>query len=476
MTPNPPLTFRLVLVVGSLVIATLAAEVALRVWYRDQGRQTLGGPGGRQFEHDTIDGELRGRRDVGARAPGVPRIMVIGDSITYGLGVRDWRNTWPELLVRKLEAQGHPHQLAVFAVPGQDIPGHLEVMREWAERVAPDILIYQWYVNDIEAVSHRPDFSRPWQRAPWHETLRQRSYLYFILDIRVSQLLPPPLRSYVDYLLDDFAPGTMEWAEFERQFHEFAIRATHASRRRLMALYPQVPFRGQYALQPLHDRMRTLAGRHDLEIPPAAWVRSGASMMSDTAAPWKQVVTVPPRTEEGAIETPEYVFAGGPLSVVVVARRAPGEDDDNVATLQLIDAANGGIVGEGAIHLAGTPGALSSVTLSFTLPPDGFQRVRFRVKSSGRAGWSLAGIRVPVDYGFELLDLAQPLNRIATHASAFDAHPNEAAHRLMAEHIYESLAASPGDGDLPSPRGAAERRIERISDALRTDSTSNGHW
>jgi hypothetical protein len=112
--------------------------------------------------------------------------MVVGDSITYGLGVRDWRDTWPEVLARRLERELRPHEFAVFALPGQEMPQHAEVARRWAMRVSPDILIYQWYVNDIEDRRPRPDFKRPWHRSRWNEFLRQHSYFYFLIDHRLQ--------------------------------------------------------------------------------------------------------------------------------------------------------------------------------------------------------------------------------------------------------------------------------------------------
>ena len=441
MTRVPRIILRLVLLSAALAFAAGFAEAALRVWYRDQGRRTLGGPGGRQFDHETIDGELRGRRDVGAKTTGVPRIMVVGDSITYGLGVRDWRDTWPELLVRALEAEGRKHELAVFAAPGDDMPQHVAKIEEWLDRVRPDVFIYQWYVNDIEAIAHRPMATRAWQRWPWHRTLRNSSYLYFVADHRLSQLLPPPERTYVDYLLTDFAPGTLEWAEFERLFHQFAMRAAQAAPRRIIALYPQVPFRGAYPLQSLHDRMRTLAGAHQLEIPPAAWTRSGGGITADPAAPWRQVFAVPARAPGGVIETPEYLFPSGSLTIELVLANANGEEGtEAAATLQLVDAAANRVISAAPVHV-GRTGKLSPLTVRFVLEGPGLQRVRLRVQSRGEAAWGLATIRVPVDYGFEVVDLAQPLNALQTHASSFDAHPNEAAHRLIAEQLHAAFVS-----------------------------------
>ena len=43
----------------------------------------------------------------------------------------------------------------------------------------------------------------------------------------------------------------------------------------------------------------------------------------------------------------------------------------------------------------------------------------------------------------DVLDLAEPLNHFNTHASLFDAHPNEAAHRVIAEQVRRVLLRLP---------------------------------
>lgn len=438
MTRSRRLAFRVALTLLSLVFAAAVGEAALRVWYRDGGRRTLGGPGGHAFEHDTIDGELRGPRNLDAKRAGVPRLMVIGDSITYGQGVRDWRQTWPELLVEELERRGRPHERAVFAMPGHDMPQHVEALRQWGSRVDPDILIYQWYANDVEVMSHRPNATRSWQREPWHSTLRQWSYLYFSFDHYLAKVLPPPERTYVDYLLTDFVPGTLEWAEFERHFHEFAVRAKQVAPRRLMALYPQVPFREAYPLQPLHDRMRGLTGPHRLDIPPPAWTRNGGEMRSDREAPGKPVFAVREGNGSAAIVTADYVFEAGPLKVILDMHSA-ASDGAPVASLQVLDVETNQVLVESPVDATAAPGATRPMAMAVTIPGEGLRSVRFRVQSTGRGGWMLSGIGVPVDYGFETVDLTAPLNTFETHASAFDAHPNEAAQRVIAHEIGTAL-------------------------------------
>ena len=49
----------------------------------------------------------------------------------------------------------------------------------------------------------------------------------------------------------------------------------------------------------------------------------------------------------------------------------------------------------------------------------------------------------PVGHSYQdaIGDLTEALNTFDTHASSFDAHPNEAAHRVIAEQIYRALVA-----------------------------------
>ena len=151
-----------------------------------------------------------------------------------------------------------------------------------------------------------------------HDWLRRTSYLYYFLDNRASELVPPPDRTYVDYILQDFRPGTAEWSEFERYFHAFAVRAAALAPRRILMLYPQVPYRDRYPLQPLHEAMKTLAGAHTLSIPPAVWLRSGVALDADPAAPWKMALRIPAANAGQVADTQDYVLAPGRTNAEVV--------------------------------------------------------------------------------------------------------------------------------------------------------------
>ena len=423
----------------SLLIFLASGEAVLRVIYRDQGKATLGGPGGHAFEHLYIKNEERGRLDTGPRRPGVERLMVIGDSISWGLGVRDWSAIWTERLAQALEQTGRPVEMAVLAEPGRDMWQHMAVVQEWGSRVQPDVLIYQWYVNDVEVVEHRPRFHRPWQRWSQHDRMRNFSYLYYFLDHMAASWLPQPDRSYTEYILQDFGPGTYEWAEFERAFHSFATRALEVAPTRLIVLYPQVPFGGTYPLQSIHDRMRTLAGPHQLSIPPAGLVAVAGTVEPRPDAAWKQVVRVPAGVAGPVIETRDYYVREGLLNVTLRLMCDSPCSASPLLAVEAVDHVTNQIVGRGNAAVDLQASGWQQLPVSIDVRGTQGHSVRLRVVSAGASGVSLASIDIPVDYGFTVVDITEPLNAFNTHASMFDAHPNERAHAVIAQEVLAAL-------------------------------------
>lgn len=416
----------------AVAIFLATGEIALRAIYRDAGKQTLGGPGGRSFEHLTIRGDQRGRLDLGSKGA-TPRIMIVGDSITWGQGVREWQDTWPEQLARALESAGTPHEMAVFAMPGRDIPDHTAQVERWIAQVDPDIFIYQWYINDIEVEPRRPRNARSWQQWSGHEWLQKSSYLYYFLDNRLATYVPPPDRSYVDYILQDYTPESIEWSEFERYFHTLAMQAKEFAPRRLLVLYPQVPFRGTSSLQPIYDRVIALTKPHQLNIPQAAWIRYAGSLTSDGG---RSTLRVPAATAGPVIDTRDYYFAAGSQHVIVtVSVDAPAE---SFATVSVLDASSNEPIMTTPLTASGSGWQDLSFDISVPEQP---RRARLRIASSGRVAFAIAKLAMPVNYGLAVVDLTSDLNTFNTHTSIFDAHPNERAHRVIAERVFQALGA-----------------------------------
>jgi hypothetical protein len=255
--------FSVLTITLAFALAALGFEVVLRVVFRDRGRTTSLGPGGDReaFEYTYNAPDLRAPVVArGPRRPGVTRILIQGDSITWGHGVRDWHDLYPDRLLRLLNRDGERYELAVIANPGRETFDHAVTLATYLEEISPDIILYQWYVNDLEHDKERRprDSEVLWRRWPFHDTARKQSFLYFLLDHRLDTT---PKR-YLSYLREEFAEWNPAWHTYEQQFHNWAEAATANSERAILMLYPTLGPSG---------RIRSrICGRGSPDSPPLA--------------------------------------------------------------------------------------------------------------------------------------------------------------------------------------------------------------
>jgi lysophospholipase L1-like esterase len=126
-------------------------------------------------------------REIAAVRPGTLRILVVGDSVVFGLGVRA-EDAFPRALERVLQKQlQQPLEVINAGVPGYGTLQELKLFEETAGMLEPDaVLVTVSVFNDVE---DNVKFARPqkrWQNAPnliyqplrW---LRQRSQLYMMM-------------------------------------------------------------------------------------------------------------------------------------------------------------------------------------------------------------------------------------------------------------------------------------------------------
>lgn len=418
-------------------LATVASEVLLRIVYRDGGRRTLGGPGGHEFEYTYLDAakELRGPAASGAKAPGVSRLMVMGDSITWGQGVAAWTDTYPAKLLDTLNAAGPRYDMAVFARPGKEIDGHVATIASSIADVQPDIVVYQWYNNDVElSKGARPVSQRAWRGWSGHETLKRWSYLYFVLDFAFDVYLPQRGRTYVQYLEEDYAEGTPGWRAFTQAFHTWATYATGYANRTIVMLYPPVP---KTALTDLRRRVTALAEGQTLAVTPAqmrhaigAIDASGEGALSAAGVTGELARTPGVRLAHGAYTASLQLRldAPGPGTIARVSVTR-GADAQEVAGLDVAAAAL-------------TQGSWTTVRVPFTLDGAVSSDVSLRVQLVS-GGLAVGRVELPVRYGVEVIDLQPHFGEMTTGASLFDAHPNAAAHAVMAQVLAEQIHRAP---------------------------------
>jgi hypothetical protein len=240
-------------IVAIALIASLGVgELYLRLAYSEgmsfSGRGPLTARFERDFQFNRYDGPSRGPELTRPSGDDGVRILIQGDSITWGKGVKEESSLYSSIVRERLRSIDSGVEVAVLAYPGREIDGHFEQLGKWGEEIDPDIIIYQWFLNDLELdKSHRPAIDRGWRRFVFPWVIRQHSYLWYLLDYRIGVWLQPGPQS--DHMYTYYSKGTEEWRAFAALFHGWAVEAKRLTPNVLVALYPyllpspEVPFR-----------------------------------------------------------------------------------------------------------------------------------------------------------------------------------------------------------------------------------------
>jgi lysophospholipase L1-like esterase len=112
---------------------------------------------------------LRDREVERLKAPGVRRILAVGDSFTFGTGVR-LEDVYPSRLQRLLDESGPPGRSEVLnlGVMGFNTAHEVALLREVGLGLSPDLVLLCYVLNDAEVLS--PEEAAPaepgWRRWP----------------------------------------------------------------------------------------------------------------------------------------------------------------------------------------------------------------------------------------------------------------------------------------------------------------------
>ncbi len=341
--------------------------------------------------------------------------------------------------------------MEVLAEAGWEIDSHRYQLSLNGDRLHPDVIIYEWYINDLEIHKEGRPVNRFlfWRTFFFHGTLMKYSYLYNFLDKKLENLVPPSNRTYAQYIIKNYAEKTPDWHLFRLEFHNWATLAKAYAPRRILMLYPSLPYKGEYPFKPINDRVAKLSEANRLTIP-AVWSDKGVGEEVGDAGSYlgRSLYVTQGKTPVGIVfSTPPIYLERGNHRVLF---RLKGSRLDKKGGIKLKVVSGDRLLGQKILGQKDfvKEGVWEEVKLPFSSEQVVQDNIRFQADYLGQGDFGFDCVQLSVDYGLEVIDLLPYLKDINTHTSSFDAHPNPKTHQIMAEVLYRYLTKRP---DLPLP-------------------------
>lgn len=241
---------QLLLLCGSLAVMALLGEAVLRLpWVvRRTGGSNPGMLAWESRHYDDVERRnplgLRSFHTAKAKAAGVRRIVVLGDSFSHGDLVARTGDLWPYVLERAIaQESGLTVEAINLGRGGLTTVNEAELLEEMGWRFQPDLVVVQFTLNDPlpsgPRMQHHNDgwfFGTVPLLPRFHPWLNNHSYFYSFVNMRfwALQMSVSHPRGYAA-LYDDAYPG---WIACRAALGEMAASARNHGVPMLVLLFP----------------------------------------------------------------------------------------------------------------------------------------------------------------------------------------------------------------------------------------------
>ena len=153
----------------------------------------------------------------------ISRIVVIGDSFTFGQGIPE-SHRFSNLIERKLSSNTRSVEVLNFGISGAGTRDHINTLNKYVIPLNPDIIILQWFINDVDnlkpidgKVEHTPPLTISQK---FSRRLLKRSALYFLINNffhNFMSTIGSTDRNYEKYLIDNFYDNESKGAKLSNE-------------------------------------------------------------------------------------------------------------------------------------------------------------------------------------------------------------------------------------------------------------------
>ncbi|MCG3204168.1 MAG: hypothetical protein KCHDKBKB_00874 [Elusimicrobia bacterium] len=265
----------------SLVGSMLLAEGALRIFEPDKSI-VLKQPAHPNYDKENfrIWGKFKFRsfRWMEPQGKG-PRILVLGDSFSWGDKIQNTKDIWPYFMESLLREDKPGTEVVNLSLRGNTFLNNLEFLRRLGWGMKPDVVIVQYFLND--PLPSGPNFEHAggsWMQeevpslyfsSDTHDKLLSTSVFYHLVNKRWERMLRKILGlrdlSIEDLHKEGFAP----WEETKVGIAEMKRECEEREKPLLFVLFPFFLKDGrldQYPFSDIHEKIRTVVQSNDIEF------------------------------------------------------------------------------------------------------------------------------------------------------------------------------------------------------------------
>ena len=195
-------------------------------------------------------------REYGYEKPaGVTRILLVGDSLTFGFGVPK-EDIFAKIIERKLNETGTgTYEVINGGVGNYNTEQELAFFTTEGIKYHPDLVILGWYINDAE----------PTQKYP--ETfLAQYSIAYVFVESMFNRFraLTESDRNYDDYYRALYSPEG--WAAYQKKLVAFNNAVIKSGARLSVVLLPELHVLSPYPFADIHANVASLFTQNGVQV------------------------------------------------------------------------------------------------------------------------------------------------------------------------------------------------------------------
>jgi hypothetical protein len=208
------------------------------------------------------------------RQTGTARLVVLGDSFTFGVGV-EFAEIYPKRLEAALNRSERRHEVINFGVPGYNTSAELATWREVATRYRPDLVIVGYVLNDTEILSDvQSDATQDETAGSWltssHLAMKKYSFFYRFVAPKLGGLAGLFNVRYamgrthqIVRSFDEDSPG---WQASSQALLEIVREVRDSGATTLVVIFPMMVDFKAYPLTQAHSRITAFCRDHGIEV------------------------------------------------------------------------------------------------------------------------------------------------------------------------------------------------------------------